>query len=340
MNNSSFKLLAALLILIIGASKMQTALAVNCGDYIAANVVLTADLECNTGYVALEVVNHNVTIDLNGFTLAGPSELAGISISGFDNVVVKNGSIKGFWAGINSFRSDKLNVDNVTFYEVGHGVIINGGNNARVQNNDFIKTTSSAVHIPVRTKFDTANQNLVSRNEFYRTAGGISICGSQANENVISDNLIWKSSDYGIHLNHSDRNKIFRNRVLETDSTALRLNNSSYNAVNNNTFREGERAGISILGNAGDACLDSGFGFSGKNYFTDNQITDFTTGVVLGLGLADQRNVDGTRLVGNGITDNDTGILSQSDTRNNYGSNNDFTNTATSVIDFGLNNQY
>ena len=323
------------------ASNMQAALAVNCGDYIAANVVLTADLECDTGYVALEVANHNVTIDLNGFTLSGSSELAGISVNGFDNLVVKNGSIKGFWAGINGFRSDRLNVDSVTFYEVGHGVIINAGNNARVQNNDFIKTTGPAVFISVRSKFDSANQNLVSRNEFYRAAGGISICGSQADKNVISDNLIWKSSSYGIHLNHSDRNQIYRNRVLETiDSAALRLNNASYNTVKNNTFREGEHAGVSILGNAADGCLNSDFGFSGKNKLSENQISEFQTGVILGLGFADQRNVDGTGIFANRITDNDIGIFSQSDARNSYGSDNNFTGTTRPVLDFGVNNRY
>ena len=330
------------ILLVICALNMPAAYAVNCGDYVAANVVLTENLECTTGYTALEIVNHNVTIDLNGFTLSGPRELSGISVSGYDNLVVKNGSIKGFWAGVNSSRSEKLNVNNVTFYEVGHGVIIHAGNKARIQDNDFIKTTSSAVAISVRVKSATANQNLVSRNEFYRAAGGISICGNHADKNVISDNLIWKSSDYGIHLNHSDRNQIYRNRILETiDAAALRLNNSSYNEVNDNTIREGDGTGVSILGDAGGACLEDEFNSSVKNRFMRNQISDFSVAINLGLGgFRSARNVEGNGLLDNRITDSNIGIHSQTDTRGNYGRDNEFTNTTTPIIDNGVNNQY
>jgi parallel beta-helix repeat protein len=330
------------ILLFICALNMQIAYAVDCGDYIATNVVLKSNLDCTSGYTALEVVNHNVTIDLNGFTLSGPREMSGIHASGYDNVVVKNGSIKGFWAGINSSRADQLNVNNVTFYEVGHGVIIHAGNKARIQDNDFIKTTSSAVTISVRVKSGTANQNLISRNEFYRAAGGISICGSHADKNVISDNLIWKSSDYGIHLNHSDRNQIYRNRILETiDATAMRLNNSSYNEVKDNTIREGGGTGISILGNAGGACFEDEFNSSVKNRFMSNQISEFNVAVNLGLGgFRPARNVEGNGLLDNRITDSNIGIRSQTDTRNNYGRGTVFTNTSTPVIDNGVNNQY
>lgn len=325
------------MLFVIFALNMQAAYAVNCGDYVATNVVLTENLECSTGHTALEVVNNNVTIDLNGFILSGPSELAGIRVVGYDNLTVKNGSIKGFWAGINSSHSEKLDVSKVTFYEVGHGITIHAGNKARIQDNDFIKTRSSAVSISVRDKSFTANQNLVSRNEFYRVAGGISICGAQAEKNVLSDNLIWKSSDYGIHLNHSDRNQIYRNRILESvDSTPLRLNNSSYNEVNDNTFREGPHSGISILGNAGDACLDKEYSFSGKNHVTDNQISGFISAVRIGLGFGDPRNVDGTRILDNRITDNNIGIYLQTDSRNTTIRGNDFTNTTTPIIDNGF----
>jgi len=334
--------LASQILLAICVLNIQIAYAVNCGDYVASNVVLTRNLECTTGSAALHVVNNNVTIDLNGYILSGSRELAGINVIGHHNLAVKNGSIKGFWAGINSSRSDKLNVRDVTFYEVGHGVVIHAGNAARIQDNDFIKTTSTAISIKVRYKDDTANQNLISRNEFYRAAGGISICGAQADKNVISDNLIWKSSDYGIALNHSDRNQIYRNRILESiDSTALRLNNSSYNEVNDNTIREGDATGITILGDAGDACLEREFSFSGKNRFQRNHVSNFSTAFNLGLGVfSSDRTVDGNGILNNRISDNNIGISLRSDTRNNYGRGNDFTNTSTPVADNGVNNHF
>lgn len=327
--------------LFCGALAVPTAHALSCGDNVAGTVVLTSNLNCNTGYVALEVVNHNTTIDLNGFTISGSRGLSGINVGEYHNLVVKNGALRGFWAGVNSTRSDNLLVDNVTFNEVGHGVIISAGNKARIQNNDFIKTSSNAIYINVRDRRFTANKNIINNNEFYQIPGAVSICGEQADYNIIANNLIWKSTDYAIHLNHSDRNRVYRNRVLETgDFSALRVANSSYNLVNDNSFQDGDHVGISVLGNAGGACLESTYLNSVKNRFEGNRVSGFTAGFSMGLGLGTSETVIGNGLLNNRITDNDTGIYSRSDTRHNYGRDNNFSGTITPVIDLGVNNRY
>lgn len=330
------------IVLVALALSLNNAYALNCGDRIASDITFEKDLECTNGYAALEVVNNNVTIDLNGFTLSGPTQLAGIQVVGYNKVTIQNGSVRGFWAGVNSSSSDRLSVNNVLFYQVGHGVAIHGGNEARVQDNQFIQTSSVSVSITVRDKSRTASQNLISGNEFYQTLGGVAICGHQADKNVIVDNLIWKSSNYAIHLNHSDRNQIYRNRILETTNTAaIRLNNSSYNHINDNSIREGGNSGISILADAGGACISGGFNSSLKNQITNNQLSDFTSAISLGLGVSTSTSrVEGNALLGNRISNSGIGINSRNDTRNNYGRDNQFEGTSPNVVDNGTNNRY
>lgn len=318
----------------------HSSIALSCGDAVTSNVTLTADLNCTSGYRALEVFANNITINLNGFTLSGSSDLAGIYVSGYNNVTIRNGSIRGFWAGINTGRSDGLRVHSVTFYEVGSGVIVSQGNSSNIYDNDFIKTTSQAVYITNRSSALTASNHTINNNEFYRARIGIEICGDRADRNTLTNNLIWKSPDWGIHLNHSDRNVLNNNRVLETGGAALRMNNSSYNRVEGNSFREGGHTGISLLAQAGDACLDSGPNASYKNLIRRNHAIGFSTGAVIGLGVNNLGNVVKNYIVENKLYDNDTGIFFNRDAHYNNATGNAYQGTTTPISDIGVANSY
>lgn len=331
--------IALLLVCAVLLSPPVTAL--SCGDGVYGNITLTEDLHCDTGYVALEVFQSGVTIDLNGHTISGTSDLAGIQLIGYKNVSIKNGVIKGVWAGVNSTRSNYLSVSNMMFYEVGTGVIITEGNLGTVTGNDFININGNAVSLKVWDSARTANKNTISNNEFYRVGTGIQVCGDQADYNIISDNLIWKSRDRGIDLNAADRNSIEGNRILETSSGAgIRLNNASYNTFTNNSIQSGGHVALSILADAGGACLNTGAKRSVKNRAIGNLMSEFSTAIVMGLGVSSSTHVEGNGLLDNRIYNNTLGILFQSDTRSNYARDNDFSGTTTPVNDYGVNNYY
>ena len=330
------KLLAILII--CGFSQLSHAQ--NCGDYVSSDITFTADLHCTSGYTALEVIATGVTIDLNGFILSGSNALAGISTNGYDRLTVKNGSIKGFWAGVRTHRSNHLTVHDMTFYEVGLGVTIKEGTNGRIYRNDFIKTTSAAVHISNTDSKRTANNNAIFENEFYRAVTGINICGDQADNNTITDNLIWKSSDRGIDLNRSDNNTIKHNRIYDTTGSAIRLNNASYNTLIGNSLRNGDHNGLSILADAGDACLNSGSTHSVKNQFTGNHAIEFQKGVLLGLGSTTAAQVIKNTITGNKLYDNQLGIKFETDAHSNDATGNAYTGSTIAVEDNGSGNSY
>jgi parallel beta-helix repeat protein len=328
------------IIFVLTVSHSPILLALSCGDAVTSDTTLTEDLHCTSGYVALEVFASNVTIDLNGFTLSGTADVAGIRSSGYDSLTIKNGSIRGFWVGVNTGRTNDLEVSSITFYEVGHGVIISQGNNADIHDNDFIRTRNQGVFIVNRGQKETANRNIVNNNEFYEAQFGIEICGDQSDNNIITNNLLWKTVDYGIHLNHSDHNILRNNRVLDSDGTALRLNNSSYNRIESNSLREGAQTGISILAKAGDACLASGSTKSYKNTVLNNHSIGFETGIILGLGVSKNANVMNNLISGNKIYNNHLGILFNLDSHNNNAVNNAYQGTIVAIVDEGVGNLY
>ncbi len=325
--------------LLLGLSATPSAWAVSCGDFIVSNVTLTSDLHCSTGFYALEVGANNVTVDLNGFILSGNSGLAGIIAVGRNNVTVKNGVIRGFWAGINSAQTDNLNVFDNIFFDLGAGVIISSGNNAKVTGNDFIFTTAQGVSIANHVPGMTATGNQVANNEFYETRIGVEICGGGADSNSIESNLIWKSMDYGINIIDSNDNQIYDNTVRETTGTAVRLNNASNNQMFSNSLRVGNH-GLAIYAQAGSPCAPGSSTSSKYNVFKGNHSIDFDIGVILGLGISSSALVYKNQITFNKIYDDNIGILFNTDAHINDATGNAYSGTVTPINDMGTGNIY
>ncbi|MFK8014600.1 MAG: NosD domain-containing protein [Gammaproteobacteria bacterium] len=327
----------ALLVWLLTSGFVSTAHAVACGDSVTTSITLTSDLHCTSGYAALEVFANDVTIDLNGYTLSGTSGLAGVQVQGYKNVTVTNGSMRGFFAGVNANQSTALRVNNVLFYEVGFGVVNNAGNDAAISKNQFVR---AQIGVSMRNSLihTSASNNLIDDNEFYQAGIGINICGDHADNNTITHNLIWKTIDYGIQLTQSDKTTIANNRILETGSTAIRLSNSSRSDIQRNTLAEGD-TGLSILAQATSPCLVSGAKRSYKNVIAANSVMAFQTGVRLGLGLTNSDEVLRNTLIDNKIYDDGVGIYFASDAHDNTTSN-AFQGTFTPIVDYGVDNSY
>ena len=93
------------------------ALSPSCGQVITQNVVLTSNLNC-ADTDGLIVNAGDIVIDLNGHTISGPdvdsdtqtSSKVGIMIPNVNNVVVQDGPIEGFQAGILMTGSQNVEV--------------------------------------------------------------------------------------------------------------------------------------------------------------------------------------------------------------------------------------
>ncbi len=325
---------------------IKTVAAQNCGDVTTGDIRFTKDLHCASGSVAFKVLADDVTIDLNGHTLSGTSTVGGIFSSGHKNVTIKNGTIRGFWVGIYSTDEHRLSVKNISFEQVGYGVLVNGGLDAKIENNRFFDTRAAAVKISNTNVRRRAVFNKVMNNEFYRTRTGVKICGIQADNNTVQNNLMWNIEDWGVHLVSSNNNSIIGNRILDNlDSASIRINNSSGNLVRNNTAIAGANSGMSIMSHGGQGCLEGGQKRSDFNKIEDNLISSFGFGIVVTSSL-DQSGVkkiypvSSNRLTGNKILNNSIGGLSFGRfTSSNDARDNMFAGNRKDVYDYGIGNR-
>ena len=89
------------------SQQQPLAISPSCGQVITQNVVLTSNLNCADSD-GLIVGASDIVIDLNGHTISGPdadsqektSSKVGVMIPNMNNVVVQDGTIHGFQAGI------------------------------------------------------------------------------------------------------------------------------------------------------------------------------------------------------------------------------------------------
>lgn len=312
-----------------------------CGDTVAADVSLSSDLHCTTGTggwgsPVLEVVADGVTIDLNGHTLSGPAGLDGIAVKGRSKVAIRNGTIKGFRTGIDSFDTSGLNVDRVSFFNLKNGLLIRSGSRAAVTRNQFIRIDEYAVRIANAHAGRVARENRVEGNEFYDTLSGITICGHGTGNNLLRKNFIWKSRWFGILVDDSRDNRILGNEILETSGSAIRMDNALSNELQDNVLRVGS-IGLEINGRPGPGgCLYSGRTTSSYNRFNFNYAMEFSTGIFA--DGADGGAVSRNEFRINKLYDNGIGLYLDAGTSYNDASGNGYWGSTTPVRDFGVGN--
>src|SRR3990170_1937381 len=141
MDGKKIIVLAVILVLSLGVyvtgATAQTTMIDDCADDPATSglYVLTTNLVASE--TCLTVGANNVTIDLNGFTIAGDDDLNDIGISDGgtprENIVIRNGTIRDCVQGINIENTDGCKVEGINAISGGAGIIV--GNNCVVSHN-------------------------------------------------------------------------------------------------------------------------------------------------------------------------------------------------------------
>jgi parallel beta-helix repeat protein len=172
------------------------AISPSCGQVITQNVILTSNLNCAESD-GLIVDAGNIIIDLNGHTISGPD------VDSVNNVVVQDGSIEGFQAGILMTGSQNVEVKGMV-----------------VKNNQIglFSTGSSIVN---------AHLSIIMNNQ-------IGIAGHSTQQSTIEDNILFQNTLAGITLVNSDNSVITLNSITESGNGLYIDNQSNQNNVNFN----------------------------------------------------------------------------------------------------------
>ncbi|MEN3316578.1 MAG: hypothetical protein V7605_2812 [Acidimicrobiaceae bacterium] len=164
-----------------------SAVTLNCGDTVTSSVSLSNDVGPCTGN-GLIIGADNVTLNLGGHTVSGSNttnttttEQVGILIQGHRNVVVQNGTVTGFDAGIAIQKGSKNQVINVTAHDnINHSSLVNapGAANNKCSFGDGIVVTGS-------------NNNIIKNNTAFHNGpfDGIGLVGN-SDSNIVSGNHV------------------------------------------------------------------------------------------------------------------------------------------------------
>lgn len=317
--------------------------AIACGDTVATDVTLAADLHCSSGWVALYVPTSGVTIRLNGHTLSGTSALQGIQVLNASRVtIIGPGRITGFWVGVNSTRADYLEVRDLEFDSMGAGVIASDTLAATVSNNEFHNLAGSAMSIlAFPGSRPTLGAHAVLDNLVLESGGGITICGHPNSDNLVRGNTLQGIRDYGIHVSDaSNHNQITGNQLLKTGLAGIVLRGTRNNQVSGNLVDYGE-AGMTLVPEFTAGCSTGPYTDPSvrENSIQGNSIFRHRTAVNAGLG-GSGFGVLKNRITGNKFYYNNTGLYLQADTYANDATGNAYYRTTTPVVDFGRSNRY
>jgi len=219
---------------------------------------LTGNLKSSrSGGSMIRVKASDVTIDLNSWTLDGSpagtaTKAVGIYAFKRSNCTIRNGTIRGFYKGIQLFEPnpylltqghlvEDVRVENSTY----NGIQVNGRNNV-VRNNHVTETGNSTLQpglraygIQVYGNFSRILGNDISDTTADGTSAGYGIVLGFANSSIVQGNRINDVQtdtgiSHGIFISPSDNLIIRDNNIINADS-GIYYSNSTGKNLNNLT---------------------------------------------------------------------------------------------------------
>lgn len=264
--------LAIISLVVLGLPLSALADGASCGDTLVTDVTLEADMNCS-GH-ALIVGADGITIDLNGHTITG-QEGAGMGVrnDSFDEITVRNGTIRGFEYGVLLSGVHGSVVEDLIIEDNLWGVFIQVSARNRIQHNTiadntvdgialkdahFIEITSNVItnsSFAAVEMFDGTSHSRIRGNEISSGGGGLYESGTRSNELI--DNTIANTDENGIRLIDTRFGTISGNHVTNTKNGLLAIN-SDYNRIRANVFEVAAYEGVLLrTGSDGNHVVDN-----------------------------------------------------------------------------------
>ena len=189
-----------------------------CGDTIAADTVLTADVT-GCGSTGLVVAADGITLDLNGHTVAGKQAGFGIVVSGRRRVTIQNGTVSSFRVGVSAADSSDVTVrhlavvdghDGVNFFHVSRGTIAGSS---------FTGNDASAI-FP-----ETVSEIRVVDNTVWGNAAGFSAVDIAGG--TVARNEVWDQTYYGLFFIDATGLTFADNRFERNGTVGMQISGES-----------------------------------------------------------------------------------------------------------------
>ena len=204
---------AALLAVGAGSALAKKPSTTTCGQVITHNFHLRNDLTDCPGSGLVIGANH-IRVDLGGHVVDGVSNPAADGIDntgGFDNVVIRHGTIQQFQQGVHLVNASGNRLDRLTVQQTFRGIELGSSDHTRVVHNR-VTASFDGIHL-----VDSDTNRIAYNNVFGNTASAIVlITGSDGNwvvHNKTHDNASWGiTSDFSANNVYSF-NRVSRNHI-------------------------------------------------------------------------------------------------------------------------------
>ncbi len=239
-------LLAAVTLFTVGASSaLAKKSPVSCGQVVTHSIHLTNDLLDCPGDGLVIGANH-IKVDLGGHLIDGINNPAADGIDntgGFDNVVIRHGTIQQFQQGVNLVNASGNRLERLTVQQTFRGIELGSSDHTKIAHNR-VNANFDGIHLV------GSDQNRISHNNvFGNTASAIVLItgsdGNKVDHNKAHDNASWGiTSDFSAS-NVYDHNRVYRNNIAGIEpfhGTNIRI---THNAVFHN------RIGIELFTTTG-----------------------------------------------------------------------------------------
>lgn len=172
---------------------------VHCGQVITKSIRVANDLS-GCAAAGLVVGAPRVTIDLNGHTIAGTDENVvggGVTSDGFDGTVVRNGTVRNFWAGVRIANANGGVVERMRAIDNLQGYLTEDASRVTISRSsatggqmgvNLVRTVDSVVSRVTTSGNEQgvvlnqgSTRNLVERNHFAGTDTGVTAAGAFGN---------------------------------------------------------------------------------------------------------------------------------------------------------------
>jgi len=237
---------AAAALLTVGVSSaLAKKKVVSCGDVITHSIHLQNDLiDCPGDGLVIGAAN--VKVDLGGHVIDGVNNPAADGINnkgGFDNVVIRHGTIQQFQQGVHLINASANKLEGLAVQQTFRGIELGSSDHTKIVH-DTVSANFDGIHLV------GSDSNQISHNDvFGNTASAIVlITGSDSNKvdhNKAHDNASWGiTSDFSAS-NVYDHNRVYKNNIAGIEP----FHGTNIKITHNSIFRN--RIGIELFTTTG-----------------------------------------------------------------------------------------
>jgi parallel beta-helix repeat protein len=238
---------ALVLVLTVGA---DTALAkkklpVACGQVITHSIHLKNDLIDCPG-PGLVIGADHIRVDLGGHTVDGINDPAANGIDntgGFDNVVVRHGTIQQFQQGVQLADASRNTLRRLTVQQTFRGIELGTSDHTKIDHNR-VTGNFDGIHLVSST------HNHISHNNVFGNTASAIVLITGSDNNKVDHNKAHNNASWGITSDFSASNVYDHNRVYRNDIAGIEpFHGTNLRITHNAVFRN--QIGIELFTTTG-----------------------------------------------------------------------------------------